>query len=151
MARGIDATLEELPGGVFDIEIGFDGDIQTEDSFDTYIKVALFTDRRANEAEVREPERRRGWVGNEHTPGFEMGSKLWLFEQPRLTKTVLNGLEQAAIDALQSMVEENLAVSVRKVSTAVGVDSLTLELEILRDLSQVEKRYFDLWQNTGDS
>ncbi len=147
--RGIDAVLQELPGGIWDIQIGFDGDIETEDSFDTYMIVALFTDRRADESEVPQPERRRGWVGNEHTPGFEMGSKVWLYEQARLTRATMNDIQEAAVDALGSMVEEDLAVAVRGARVERTTERGTLEVEVLRSNDQVAKRYFDFWQNTG--
>ena len=147
---GIDAVLAPLEGGAWDMQIGPDGDVLTRDSFDTYILVALFTDARASESEVARPERRRGWVGNEYTPGFEMGGKLWLWtEQRRLTRSTINGIQSAAIDALQSMVEEDLAVAVRNARAVVEDDGLSLEVDILRPGSQVEKRHYDLWQNTG--
>ena len=148
---GIDAKLRELPGGVYDLKIGFDGDIETEDAFNTYITVALLSDQRADSSEIRQPERRRGWIGNEHTPGFQLGSKLWLFEQRRLTRTVMNAIEGAAVDALQSMVDEDLAVAVRSVDVRLTTNGLALDLEILRPLDQVEKRHFDLWRQTGIS
>lgn len=147
--RGIDAVLQELDGGIYDIQIGDDGDILTADSFDTYITVALLTDRRANESEVVESHRRRGWIGNEHTPGFEIGSKLWIFEQSRLTRTVMNEIEVAALDALQPMVDEGLAESVRGVELEMTDSGLRLGIEIQRSPSDVERRFFDLWQNTG--
>ncbi len=147
----IDAKLQELSGGVYDLKIGFDGDIETEDAFNTYIIVALLSDQRADASEIRQPERRRGWIGNEHTPGFQLGSKLWLFEQRRVTRTVMNGLEDTAVDALQSMVDEDLAVAVRGVDVRVTASGLALDLEILRPLDRVEKRHFDLWTNTGVS
>jgi len=148
--RGIDAALVELEGGAFDIQIGFDGDIQTEDFFDSAIVVSLFSDRRANEAEVSESSRRRGWIGNEYTPGFEMGSKLWIFEQSRLTRTVIGELENAARAALQWLVDEGFAVSIGEITARpFGNGGLALEVEIFRTTSIVTRRYFELWQNTG--
>lgn len=147
--RGIDAVLQELPGGIYDIEIGFDGDIKTADSFDTYILVALFTDKRADASETLDPARRRGWIGNEHTPGFEMGSKLWLFEQSRLTRTVMNKVETEVLSALQSLVDDGFAVAVRGVELELTDDGVELTVEIERFPSMVEKRHFALWQNTG--
>lgn len=151
MALGIDAVLQELPGGLYDMQIGDDGDIQTADSFDTYILVALLTDRRANESEVADAQRRRGWIGNEHTPGFEIGSKLWIFEQSRLTGTVLSEIESAALTALQSMVDEGFADAVRSVRAVPTSTGVELELAILRPSSAVERRFFELWNNTGVS
>ncbi len=147
--RGIDAVLQELDGGVYDIKIGFDGDIETEDSFDTYILVALFSDKRADASEILDPQRRRGWIGNEHTPDFELGSKLWLYEQSRLTRAVQNAVSAEAVDALQSLVDEDLAVSVRGAELEATVDGASLVVEIERSPSRVEKRHFDFWQKTG--
>ena len=147
--RGIDAVLQELDGGIYDIKIGFDGDIETEDSFDTYILVALFSDKRADASEILDPQRRRGWIGNEHTPDFELGSKLWLYEQSRLTRAVQNAVSAEAVDALQSLVDEDLAVSVRGAELEATVDGASLVVEIERSPSRVEKRHFDFWQKTG--
>ncbi len=147
--RGIDAVLQELPGGIYDIKIGFDGDIETADSFDTYIIVALLSDKRADASEMADPARRRGWIGNEHTPGFELGSKLWLFEQSRLTGLVANAIQTEAVDALQSMVDEDLAVAVRGAEVELTADGPRLAVTIERSPSEVEKRFFSLWQNTG--
>jgi len=148
--RGIDAVLQELPGGFFDIKIGFDGDVETEDAFDTAIKVSLFTDARADESQVSESNRRRGWIGNEFTPEFEIGSLLWLFEQARLTRTIMNEIEDEARTALQWLVDDGLAVAITNVSaTSTAQGRLILELTIERTTSVVERRFFELWQNTG--
>lgn len=147
--RGIDAILQKLDGGNYDIQIGFDGDILTGDSFDTFILVALLSDKRASSSEILESNRRRGWIGNEHTPGFEIGSKLWLYEQARLTRTIINEIQTEAVNALQSLVDEDIAVAVRGAEVLFDVEGTTLEVDIERSPSQVEKRYFDLWQNTG--
>jgi len=154
MARGIDAVLERLSGGAYDARIGFDGDFQTADFFDTAIITSLMTDRRANEAEVLESHKRRGWIGNEYTPGFELGSKLWMFEQSRLTRTTMNSIAEAARDALQWLVDDGFAVAIRSVSVKLAppsspVTGMILEIEIQRSLSVVERRYYDLWITTG--
>lgn len=149
--RGIDAVLQELDGGIYDLKVGFDGDIETADSFDTYILVALLSDKRADASEILDSARRRGWIGNEQTPGFELGSKLWLFEQSRLTRTVINEIQTEAVNALQSLVDEDLAVAIRGVELDLTDGGATLVVEIERSPSRVEKRFFDLWQNTGVS
>lgn len=147
--RGIDAVLQEIPGGAYDLKIGFDGDLETEDSFDTAIIVSLFTDARANESEVLEASRRRGWIGNERTPGFQVGSKLWLLEQSRLTRTVMNQARDESRDALRWMVEDELAVSIGNARAFQESGSLFLEVTIQRTSSEVEKRLFELWSATG--
>lgn len=150
MPRGIDAVLQELPGGLFDIKIGFDGDIETEDTFDTAILVSLFTDARADESQVSQSNLRRGWIGNEFTPDFQIGSLLWLFEQAKLTRTLLNEIEDEARAALQWLVDDGLAVAITNVSAvSTKPGQLVLELTIERTTSVVERRFFELWQNTG--
>ena len=147
---GIDAKLKRLDGGVYDIQIGFNGDVETEDSFDTAILVSLLTERRANESEVLLSHLRRGWIGNEHTPGVDIGSKLWLFDQSRLTRTVMNQIEVEAANALQWLVDNDLAVAV-SASVTSTVDSVTLVVNIQRDNSVTERRFFELWNATGRS
>lgn len=147
---GIDAVLQEFDDGTYDIQIGPDGDILTEDQLDTYIIVALLTDKRAENSNELPPERRRGWVGNEHTPGFEMGSTVWQWtEQKRQTRETANGLRDAAVSALRAMVDEGLAVSIPKAETRSVGQSTELEIAIQRSDSQIDRRYFTFWQNTG--
>ncbi len=147
--RGIDATLFPIDGGLYDIGIQFDGDIETKDSFDTFILVALLTDARADASEMGPSHRRRGWIGNEHTPDFEIGSKLWLYEQARLTRTTMNEIETETVRALQSLVDDDLADAILGADLLVTTTGINLTVEIQRDPSEVEKRHFELWQQTG--
>lgn len=145
---GIDAVLVVSDEGVYDLQIGDDGDIVTSDSLDTAILVSLFTDARADASEVADSAKRRGWIGNESTPGIEMGSKLWLYDQARVTRETINGVRDATQDALQWLVDDGLAVSVRTAATA-SADGITVEVVIERPSGQVENRYYDLWNGTG--
>jgi phage gp46-like protein len=124
------------------------GDIKSEDFFETAILTSLFAEKRANESEVFQSHMRRGWVGNESTPGFEIGSKLWLYEQARLTRTVLNGITTSVQDCLQWMIDDGYALSIKieAILTATGVG---INVVIQRPNSKVENRYYDLWNNTG--
>jgi phage gp46-like protein len=133
-----------------DYDISFDaaGDIETDDFFDTSILYSLFGERRANASEILEPRQRRGWIGNEDKD-FENGSKLWLFEQARLTQSNLNRIEDEAKKALQWLVDDGYAISVDEVTASVDTTGITLELIIRRSRSNVERRFFALWQNTG--
>ena len=150
--RDIDAVLTELPGGIYDLVIE-DGDIQTRDSFDTAIIVSLLSDARADESEALLSQSRRGWIGNEYTPGFEIGSKLWLFEQTRLNRTAINGLIDVVKAALQWMVEDGLAIAIREVTVDFlpGTPSLGAGVNVLieRSNSIVEQRYFEFWPQTA--
>jgi phage gp46-like protein len=142
MTVGIDACLEEIDGGLYDIQLDSAGDILSGDFFDTAILVSLFAERRANESEVLESEHRRGWIGNESTPGFEIGSKLWLFEQSRLTSTTINGVSSAARQALEWLIDDEFAESIDAVDARIIDGGLGLDVTTRRPNSCVERRFF---------
>ena len=149
MAGDTDAVLTvDATTKLYDISIDTDGDILTDDFFDTSLLLSLFGEKRADPSEVVEPQLRRGWIGNEDK-AFENGSKLWLFDQARVTRTNLNRIQDEARKALQWLVDDGLAVSADEVTAIARNGTVALEIVIRRSRSQVERRFFDLWQNTG--
>lgn len=142
-----DAVLA-LVNGVYDIQIDSEGDILTEDFFDTALLMSLFAERRALDSEMPDPQLRRGWIGNESTPDFENGSKLWLHEQARVTRTTLNEIETIILSGLQWLVDDNLVVKI-EVNAGISNGGIAVNILIERIGSPVEKRYFELWNNTG--
>jgi phage gp46-like protein len=139
---GVDAVLYGSEG--YDFALDSNGDIETADQLDTALLMSLFCERRAAPSEMPHPEQRRGWIGNEATPGFEIGSKLWLYEQARVTRTVLNGIQTEALDAVNWMVEDGIAA---KVDATVTTEQLTVQL--YRPSSEVVNVYYRLWEGTG--
>jgi len=139
---GIDAVLYDEVG--FDIAFTAEGDIETADQLDTAVKMSLFCERRATPSEMPVPELRRGWIGNEATPGFEIGSKVWLYEQARMTQTILNGLEAAAANGLDWLVDDAIAV---KLETSITPTELLITA--YRPNSEVATFYYNLWEGTG--
>ena len=144
MTVGVDAVLT----ADFDMQIGPDGDILTDDFFDTALVMSLFCERRATGDEGPESSRGRGRSGNEETPDFEIGSKLWLYEQARTTRTVLQGIETVVLNGLQWLIDDGYAINI---SAAAELDSgsITLTVQIDRPGSKVDRRFFTLWDNTG--
>ena len=134
--------------GLFDFSLTADGDILTQDFFDTAILMSFFCERRAASSEVPVSRNRRGWIGNESTPGFEIGSKIWLYEQARITRTTINGVVDAANDSLDWMIDDDIAVS-RNAFATTTTESIILGVDIARPNSPVERRFFKLWNNTG--
>lgn len=149
MAGDTDAVLTvNTSTQLFDITIDAAGDILTDDFFDTSLLYSLLGERRADPSEVVEPQLRRGWIGNEGKD-FENGSKLWLFEQARITRSNLNRIEDEARKSLQWLIDDGFAVSIDEVNSTVKNGTITLEIVIRRSRSRVDRRFFDLWQNTG--
>lgn len=132
----------------YDIQFGTDGDLVTEDFLDTAIYMSFFCERRANASEVPEAHRRRGWIGNEATPGFEIGSKLWLYEQARVTRSILLGVQSAILNGLSWMIEDDIAIN-HEAEATLSAGQITVTLTTYRPSSKVDKRYYTLWENTG--
>lgn len=139
-----DAKLRDIGRGVFDIEIDEHGDIKTADGFDTPMIVSLFSDARAFESEVQDPAKRRGWIGDEAT-GDNTGSKIWLFDQARLTRTVANRVEDAARECVRWLVADGHAISIRRAELVISQEAVRFVVEILTEIG-AEKRSFILWE-----
>jgi phage gp46-like protein len=149
MSGNTDAVLTIDPTtGLYDFSIDENGDILTDDFFDTSLLYSLLGERRASSSEMVEPQLRRGWIGNEGKD-FENGSKIWLFSQARITRSNLNRIEDEAIKALQWLVDDGYAVSVENVSASINNGAVILDVTIRRSRSIVERRLYELWNNTG--
>lgn len=146
----IDISVTQNSFGKFDISFAKDGDFEKTGGFDTAISMSLFCERRASPAEVPATIRRRGWWGNvaAQIEDFEIGSKLWLINQERLTPEVINRIKDFAARGLSWLIDEGFAVDlqidVKKLDGLVRID-ITIE----RPNGQVERRGFDFWQKTG--
>lgn len=136
-----------LTGETYDISIDSNGDIKTADFFDTSLLYSIFGERRATPDEVVDPSRRRGWIGN--SDDFENGSKLWLLEQARLTRSNLNRVEDEIKKSLQWLVDDGFAVSIDEPVAALVNGVVVVEVVIRRSRDQVDRRLFRLWENTG--
>lgn len=143
-----DALLKRPENGYFDFAISGNGDVDQVEFLDTAIQVSIYEEKRASSTEVHLPEQRRGWIGNESTPDFERGSKIWLYEQSRLTREIINNIISAANESLKWLVTESFAVSVQSdVNLRDGRVLLLIELE--RPDSITISRELFLWDNSG--
>ncbi len=146
-----DAVLRiDIRTGLYDISIDDDGGIEVDDFFDTAILYSIYGERRANEREVVPPNLRRGWIGNIHSRSdFENGSKLWLFEQARLNRSIMNRIADEARKALQWLVDDGLAESIDGAEVITRNGIIFLSVTIRRSNDRIDNRLFDLWENTG--
>lgn len=142
-----DAKLREIGRGIFDIEIDAYGDIRTADGFDTPIIVSLFSDARADESEVQDTAKRRGWIGDEGTED-NTGSTLWVYEQARLSQRIANQVEDAARKCIQWLIDDGHAISIRRAELLVSQEAVRFTVEILTEVGE-EKRSFILWEASG--
>lgn len=146
-----DAVLQIRPEtGTIDFSIAPNGDIERGDFFDSLLLVAIYEERRASSSEVPSPELRRGWIGNEATPNFERGSKIWLYEQSRLTRTVINNIIAAADESLNEIVKLGFA---KRITSDVEIveGQVALSINIEREQGKTETTFFPLWDNSGNT
>lgn len=148
MAQEIDIQLFPT-GKIFDVGIAADGDFSTIEGLDTAITMSIYCERRADESEVPESTNRRGWWGNQFADkfGFEIGSKLWLYRQTRLTQETIEALRDAAIRGLDWLIDNDIAINIDAVVSFAEGRVILLVL-LTRPNGQVERRYFELWENT---
>lgn len=137
--------------GSFDIPIE-NGDLANVEGFDTAIWVSLFTDARAPESKVIQPENRRGWLGDTESPvsGRDLGGLLWLTEQRRLTQDTLNEVVDYARQSLQWFVDDGLAKSLDVTGEIVPQHGISLKITINVPQGSTVTHYVKLWEATGN-
>lgn len=150
--RNVTDTVDLL--GYFDIDIDTDGDLKKEDGFDTNLIMSLFCEKRASKDEVTLPEMRRGWWGNTVSdfPNFEIGSKLWLLEQSRLTTGVVNLASQYALKSLEWLKTDGFLYDMVVTSTptySASGPKIEIKVDLIRKDNVVEQKYFTVWEGTG--
>lgn len=149
MTGEIDIAVEQDQFGKFDINFAENGDFVLTKGFDTAINMSIYCERRATAAEVPVASRRRGWWGNvaSQIDNFEIGSKVWLIKQERKTAETLNRIKDYINLGLEWLIIQDHAVDVATEVTLIN-GSVRLIVSIKRPNGQVEKRGYELWQNT---
>ncbi len=142
-----DIRIEQSPGGAFDFIIDENGDLGNGDFFDSSLIYSLYGERRASASEVPTSENRRGWIGNEGSD-YENGSKIWLYEQARITRSNLNGIQAEALASLQWLVDDGFLASITA-TAVISNGGVALNIELFRFNSIVDRRFYQLWENTG--
>lgn len=150
MAIGIDLALQhDVDTDTYDLFLGPDGDLASTNSFETALLMSLFGEKRASISEMPIAQNRRGWLGNTFgdIEGFEMGSKLWLLDQARLTQDTLNLAITYAKDGMRWLVDFEHLERVRVTGEIID-NNIRLDITLLRSEAISETRSFFLWENT---
>jgi phage gp46-like protein len=150
MSDRIERKLTQNEDNIYDYTIDTNGDFTHDLSFDTDILVSLFVDARADESEIAEPEYRRGWIGDVVTvlQGHQLGSKLWLVEQERMTQDVLNKISSYVKESLNWVITLNYG---QRVQVEVNREDLTrasVNIRIYVKNDNVLKFTYQIWQNS---
>jgi len=130
------------------------GDLKREEGLSTAVMISLFTDARADDSDPYDNNDRKGWWGDlvSEVDGDNIGSKLYLLDRSKITDETTVNAKQYIIDALQWMIEDEVAESV-EVDTWIfgskGNERLGTKIQIFKKEGNDEVFTFDdLWSNT---
>lgn len=107
---------------------------------------SLFSWRRATRDEVGEGESRMGWWGDTFDDD-PIGSKLWLLLREKLTPETLIKAREYCEEALQWLIEDEVATDVRVNVSRFSLDGIAIDVEIIRTNRQkLSLRFRDVWE-----
>jgi phage gp46-like protein len=128
------------------------GDLLREEGLTTAVLISLFTDARADEDdEIDDKNDKRGWWADAVEGIIPItGSKLWQYERSKTTQIVLVKIKKAIEDALQWMIDDNVAEKIDINLERFGIkgnDRLGLDLKIYQtDKNITALKFDDLWK-----
>ena len=137
--------------GNYDIPLNADGDdFASADGFESAIPVSLFTDARAPASSVADPKRRRGWVGNLLTidQDRELGGLLWLYDQGRITATLLNGVRNETLRSLNWMLSDGILTGIEVDVLIESTRAIRVKIRMTGVDNNVDQ-YSVLWRRTN--
>lgn len=144
----VDLKLTLTSDGYYDLSIS-NGKFDTVNGFETALLMSFFSEKRAAPSEVPIPQNQRGWWGNLFSPysGYEMGSKVWLLSQARITQDTLNlGLKYVE-EGYQWLLDDGYAEKVI-VTGDITSERIRFYITVYRINSEVLNISYDLWQQT---
>ncbi|MFA7942069.1 phage GP46 family protein [Pseudomonas brenneri] len=114
------------------------------------VLISLFTDRIADDADIPPDggDDRRGWWGDadEDVP---IGSRLWLLDRSRLTQAVANTAKIYMSEALQWLLDDQVALSVMVTTAIAGGSRLNTIVTVThRDSTVSTLNYNWVWSQT---
>jgi phage gp46-like protein len=125
-------------------------DLVMDEGLETAVLLSLFTDRRSNDGDVLPDTHsdRRGWWGDAFpvVAGDRIGSRLWLLYREKEEATVLVRAREYAREALQWLLDDQVAAAVDVEAEITRPGMLGLHIVITRPLSTpVEYRFSAVW------
>lgn len=143
-----DYAFAKTPNGDYDLVVK-DGTLASTDTFNTSLLMTLFAEKRASQAEIAPAYLRRGWWGNvlNFVPNFEIGSKMWLLSQARVSQRTLNFAISYLQDAFSWLTTQKLAEKV-EITGQLKDSHFCLFIKIFVNQSLINASYYQLWLNT---
>jgi len=143
-----DIQLDAQGGLSFDITME-NNDLKMDDSLKTAIIISLFTDRRVTVDELPDGESDlRGWWADAlNGDGDQIGSKLWTLKREKITEDLLARAKRYCEEALQWLVEDEIAESVHVVTERRGLYQISIGIQIKRPYDdRIKYRFGFIWE-----
>ncbi len=108
---------------------------------------SLFSWARAEEDDERPGESKMGWWADSYSgEGDKFGSRLWLLMRSSRTSEDIALAEEYALEALQWMLDDNIAAEIKAAAELDSFERLNLQIEIVRpDGKSLTARFADVW------
>jgi phage gp46-like protein len=114
--------------------------------------ISLFTWRRANDDDVlpNPGSFRMGWWGDSFPPvqNDRIGSRLWLLARAKLTDTTVKQAQDYAVEALQWLVDDQVAARVSVTCQRLGLSTLAMRCALYQSDGQASAlvQFQNLWR-----
>lgn len=136
----------DFNGTAFDTS--FDGyDLASERGLRTAVIISLFTDRRAEPDDVIPDGTtdRRGHWGDAYldNDNDSIGSRLWLLAREKQTQDVLNRAREYCIEALQWLIDDNIASAVNVTTEWLRRGVMAIYVIVLQGDNQLYQDIFN--------
>lgn len=123
--------------GVAKLSRAVGGALGEDESLETVVMLALFTDAVATPAEIEAAKMpaQQGWwadAPSERGSRLPYGSKLWLLSRCGTTLATLVRAERYALEALAWLVDKKIAASVQVLATRPAPGMLALDVKVTR-------------------
>jgi phage gp46-like protein len=127
-----------------------DDDLASDEGLRTAVLLSLFTDRRADEADVLpgEDDDRRGWWADEFAAieGDLFGSRLWLLDRGKILSDTAARAKSFAEEALAWLIEDRVASAI-DVQVLIDGHVLSMVVVITRPTGdEATYRFSHVWE-----
>lgn len=107
-------------------------DLKINQDLESAVIISLFANRLAEPGDIFDGGDRQGWWGDTFATvnGSRIGSRLWQLKRQKTTQSVANLAKQYCLEALQWLIDDQVADSVQVQAEIIGLYSLGIGVEI---------------------
>lgn len=140
----MDIALFFLQGNTF-ADIGITPpDLTTNKDLQSAVIISLFCNRLAEEGDPIDGNDRQGWWGDTYN-GHLIGSRLWELRRAKQLQSVVNLARQYCLEALQWLIEDQIATSVEVQTEIIAMYTLGIGVQIYQPTGIQTFKFSYVW------